>query len=199
MEPVSSSFSALKILSCLCGTCTICVSSQQAIEDKIHSYDGLYIPYMCETDITKNIQSDTIEFIDLQNELKDELDEDDLRAIETKTSLNANRLIYNKSKEIVKQIDDIYTNSSNQHKHFVFVSSDYRLLKYVHCTNIHYLCPSDSYHNELKQKPEWNEDKYQVCRTDLLSRKKDKIIVYSSANDLIEHIIKIYPDATIKI
>ena len=161
-------------------------------------YDGILLFTGAEK-LVSNLQNDNVVFIDLDHELKNELDADDLAKIDNNTQLSISRLVYTKSRMIVDQIGLIYKNSQKQIKQFVFISNDYRLLKFCSCKSINYFICSDEYHQQLKTENDFNEEKYQKFRIDLLSRKKDKMLSYSSNDDLYRQVINLYSGTTLTI
>ena len=64
------------------------------------------------------------------------------------------------------------------------MSEDYHLLKHSESGTIVYTIPSEVYHNELMLTDSWNEERFQLIKADLLSRKKDKVVVYNSFSEL---------------
>ena len=161
-------------------------------------YDGILL-FTGADKLVANLQNDNVVFIDLDYELKNELDADDLPKIDNNTQLSISRLVYTKSRMIVDQISLIYKNSQKQIKQFVYISNDYRLLKFCSCKSINYFICSDEYHQQLKTENNFNEEKYQKFRIDLLSRKKDKMLSYSSNGDLYRQVINLYQGTTLTI
>ena len=182
-------------------TCSVTInnmaSSVESILEK-SEYDGILL-FTGADKLVSNLQNDNVVFIDLDYELKNELDADDLEKINSNTQLSISRLVYTKSRMIVDQIGLIYKNSQKQIKQFVFISNDYRLLKFCSCKAINYFICSDEYHQQLKAEPNFNEEKYQKFRIDLLSRKKDKMMSYSSYGDLYNQVIKLYTGTSLTI
>ena len=145
-----------------------------------------------KTAVIKNLDSESTVFIDLDPEVNQEFDEDDQKKLISNTSLAVSRLTYTKSKDVMQEIQDILKNTSKQIRRFVFVSSDYRLLKYVNCKNIQYFLPSDNLYKKLKENSNFNDDKYKEVKDDLIRRKKDKLQIYLSIEELLSKIADMF-------
>ena len=161
---------------------------------------SIMVPNMCAIDLKNNLTSKSLVVCDLDKETDIEIDEDDKhKKSTTGNTLNVSRTVYNKATQVVSDLEDIFLNTSNATNTILYISSDYRLLKYVGIVNIEYFMPSDAYHNELMKQKDWNESAYQVTKQDLVDRKKDKLHIYTSASDLQSQILVLYPMISIKI
>ena len=116
-------------------SCTVTINNMaHSVESMLEKseYDGVLLFTGAEK-LVSNLQNDNVVFIDLDYELKNELDADDLAKIDSNTQLSISRLVYTKSRMIVDQISLIYKNSQKQIKQFVFISNDYiDCLNFVH-------------------------------------------------------------------
>jgi hypothetical protein len=136
------------------------------------------------------ISNDTM-LINLDKEITSVLDSDEKDMTSNNSMINA-KIWYTKSTVIITELLDVIIHSSNSTKKFVFCSCDYKLLKYGDTGTIIYTLPSEAYYNVLKLNVEWDDVKYQKIKTDLLSRKQDKIHIYSSFEQLQDILIKNY-------
>lgn len=163
---------------------------------------SIMIPDMCGSiDLKKNITSTSCVVCDLDSEVDIEIDEDDKtkKMNGTGNTLGISRVVYNKATTIIDDLEDIFLNTSKATNTILYISSDYRLLKYVGIPTIAYFIPSDDYHNKLMTQTGWNEAKYQVTKQDLVDRKKDKLHVYTSSADLLAQVLVLYSSINIKI
>ena len=179
--------------SCLCGACSDIKNSCRA------THEGILIPKGClKSSLRNNLTSESISFVDLDFETKQDVDEDHDK-LDHNSSLYLTRL-YNDCQKIVDEIASM-NEVSNKLKTIVFISSDYKLLKYVNANQngIDYFIPSDAFHDELKKNDGWDESKFQILRTDLIARKSSKLKIFTGLADLLNQVCAIYPDAKIKI
>ena len=161
---------------------------------------SIMVPNMCANDLKNNLTSTSTVVCNLDKEVDIEIDEDDkLKKCTSGNTLNVSRTVYNKATQIVDDLEDIFLNTSKATNTILYISSDYRLLKYVGIQTIEYFLPSDAYHNELMKQTGWNENVYQVTKNDLVDRKKDKLHVYTSAADLQSQVLVLYSSINIKI
>jgi hypothetical protein len=121
--------------------------------------------------------------INLDDEIHSTMDDDEKAQTSTSAMINA-RIVYTKSVVVMKELLDVIIHSSKMVDKFVFTSCDYNLLKYGDAGNILYTLPSEIYYNILKQDPAWNDVKYQKVKNGLLARKANKIVIYSSFEEL---------------
>jgi hypothetical protein len=171
------------ILTCLKTTADL-IKENVSFENSLY---GVCIPPSCgKSYLCNNVISETIHFIDIDKEAENDLDSDDKEDIKKKQDLNISRIIYTKSKTILNDFKDILQNSSCKNKTLVLVSSDYRLLKYNQCTKILYMMPTDLLIQQFKnENPNFNNEKFIVCKNDLIQRKSDKLIIYNSKEQLL--------------
>ena len=182
-------------LGACCGACS-CAGVKDLYKA---THEGLLLPKGClKTSVKNNLTSDTILFVDLDAEYSQVKDMDNAK-LDSSSSLFLTRM-YNDINKIVDEISEM-NEVSNKLKTIVFISSDYKLLKFCGCNSsgIDYMIPTDSLHTELMKNDGWNEVEYQKLRTDLLARKSSKIQTFSNLQDLLSQIIAIYPEAKIKV
>lgn len=132
--------------------------------------------------VVKNTSGDSVAFINLDQEIMAELDDDDKKKAK-ESGLQLNRVIYTKGKKVVSAVQDILMGSSRAVQHIVFFSSDYKLLKYLSCNKISYFVPSDNY---LQENP--GEVIDPSLRSDLIKRKISKVTIYNHRNDFLDSI-----------
>jgi hypothetical protein len=158
---------------------------------------GLMVPFL-KTSLKNNLISDSIVFVDLDAEICQGLDEDDAK-LDQDSHLFIARM-FNQAKKIVEEIIEINLTSKKLNE-IVFISSDYKVLKFCECcdSGIDYFIPSDALHEELKKAPNFKEDKYQKIKACLTENKRDKLKSYSGLNDLLQQIVEIYPEANVKV
>ena len=160
---------------------------------------SIMVPNMCANDLKNNLTSQSTVVCNLDAEVDIEIDEDDKHKKTSNNTLNVSRTVYNKGKDIITDLEDIFLNTSNATTTILYISCDYRLLKYCGVVNIEYFMPSDAYHTELMKQKDWNESAYQVTKQDLVDRKKDKLHIYTSASDLQSQVLVLYPSINLKI
>ena len=98
--------------------------------------------------------------VKIDEEIKNSLDVDEKEQKPIGALISA-RIIFNKSGNIVDELKDVIMNSSNAITNFIFISIDYRLLKYSQTgSKILYCIPSDAYYKILKQTPEFDDVLY---------------------------------------
>jgi hypothetical protein len=177
-----------KIIDCCCGLCKTYMKTD---------HEGILIPFL-KTSLCKQLVSDSILFVDLDHEIDQSLDEDD-KKLDVDSHLYIARL-YNNAKKIVAELSEM-NEMSKSLKTILFVSCDYKLLKYCGLNDggIDYFICSDSLHEQLKGASNWNEGRYDKIKDQLIANKKEKLHTYSSLNDLIEQVIVLYPEARLKI
>ena len=173
---------------CLCGACLSCMKTEHC---------GILLPFL-KTSLCKQLVSDSILFVDLDFEIDQSLDEDD-KKLDSDSHLYVARL-YNNAKKIVEELAQM-NEMSKSLKTILFVSCDYKLLKFCSLNEggIDYFICSDSLHEQLKVNGNWNEERYNRIKNQLIAHKQDKLHTYSSLNDLIDQVIAIYPEARLKI
>ena len=160
--------------------------------------DAICCPYI-EKSLLDNLSSKNTYIVNLDDEIKNSLDVDEKEQKPIGALISA-RIIFNKSGNIVDELKDVIMNSSNAITNFIFISIDYRLLKYSQTgSKILYCMPSDAYYQILKQNPEFDNVLYTKIKTDLILRKSEKINVYHSLNDLQNIICKNFSNVNIKI
>ena len=132
--------------------------------------NAVCIPFI-DKNLIKNIVSNNTYLVNLDSEIFNSLDSDEkLQSITG--NLFSPRIIYNRSTAIVDELKDVITKSSNAISKFIFFSIDYRLLKYSGTgTQIIYCVPSDTYYQELKLMPEWDDITYMKVKNDMVLRK----------------------------
>ena len=162
------------------------------------SISSICIPFISQNLISQLI-SDSTYIVDIDAEINENLDDDEQK-MECTGNLLSPRVVYSKSLAIIEELKNIITHSSKAVNSFIFVSSDYRLLKFAQVgKSILYFVPSENYYQELKTLPNWNDVKYQKIKNDLLNRKKEKLIVYHSLLDLQKLICENFHNVSIKI
>ena len=175
------------------------------VYEKIISYfssktiNSLCIPYIDET-LLQNLSSKNTYIVNLDKEISNTLDSDEQK-LESVGELISARIVYNKSIATITELKDIILNSSNAITQFLFVSIDYRLLKYSGTgSKIVYAIPSDAYYKTLKSNtPNWDDALYTKIKNDLIARKGGKLQVYHSLIDLQTLIVNNFNNITIKI
>ena len=150
-------------------------------------------------DIVQLIKSDSSMIIDLDKEIRSDMDEDDLKKLDENKNLSSARVLFTKAKVVVDEIKHIVTNSTKSVNQFIFLSSDYHLLKFCDCVNIRYMVPSESYHSQLQLQDNWDEASFTKYKHDLLDRKSDKLIPYTSRDDLINQFVSLYADCKVRV
>jgi hypothetical protein len=140
--------------------------------------------------------TDTL-FIDLDPEIFSSLDDDEKELSKiVHTTLNVNRILFQKGKEVVKDLVEMINGITKSFKKIVFLSRDYRLLKYIGIPTIIYTLGSNSYYNSLKLTEE-NKNDIKNYSDDLKKNKGDKLIIYQNIHELISFFVQTY-DAKLK-
>ena len=161
--------------------------------------NSICIPFIDET-LLENLNSKSVYIVNLDKEISNTLDNDEKNQSAV-GALISPRIVYNKCITVVEELIDVIIHSSGEIKAFLFISSDYRLLKYSNTCGdqVFYAVPSDAYYQVLKELPNWNDKLYQKIKTDLVNRKGNKLVIYHSFVDLQNIIVKQFPGITIKI
>ena len=162
--------------------------------------NSICIPFINDN-LLINLSSKSTYIVNLDKEIFTTLDSDE-RLQSAIGALISPRIVYNKCLAIVNELIDVIIHSSGEIKAFLFISNDYRLLKYSNTggSKIFYAVPSDAYYQILKNEtPNWNDQLYLKIKTDLVNRKGNKLVVYHSFVDLQNIIVKQFPGITIKI
>lgn len=160
--------------------------------------NAICIPYI-DPSLLNNLVSTSCYLVNLDAEVGNTLDEDE----KNQASLGAlisPRIIYTKCIAIVNELKDVILNSSNSITQFIFISIDYRLLKYSGTgSKILNALPSDQYYQILKLQPDWNDALYDKIKNDLVTRKSSKLVIYNNLLDLQSIICKNFNSVTVKI
>ncbi len=155
--------------------------------------EGVFLPPNCSGNSLKGLQSDKTVLIDLDKEIKESIDEKGKKEIQNdNTNLFINRLLFSIGKIVCDEISNITSNTSNSINQIVFMSSNYRLLKFCDVKSITYFIPSESYYSTLKLQSGWNEALYQEVKNDVMNRKSDKIKIFVSADDLCNQLSSLF-------
>ena len=94
------------------------------------------------------------------------------------------RCVYVKSCDVVSEVQDVLTNYSSKIKKFVYVSTDYHLLKYAETGSIIYTMPSNDYYNVLRTQPQWNDAQFQAIKQELILNKNNKLVIFNNFSEL---------------
>lgn len=195
MSSSSTASGCCSIFPCICGM------AKNGLDYLFNKYQmsGLIIPPKCgKTTLINSVTSENTLFIDLDPEIRSEFKSEEQAKLDIpNSSLDVNRLLYSKSKEIVAQIMDLVNGTSKSIRKIVFVSSDYRLLKFIGVGHIAYMMPSDSLVQKLKASGQLVE-KFDKTRQDLIERKGSKLQVFGSFDDLQKIVIAQF-DASVRI
>ena len=144
---------------------------------------GVMLAYH-EPALMHSLISDSTALINIDAEIHDSLDDDE-KAQQPSGNLLNSKVFYNKSKTVVDELKEIHCKTSKSVNRFVFISKDYKLLKFsIPDVSITYTLPSDSYHTELLKRDDWNEAEYLKIKTDVQTRKGSKVVVYNNFNEL---------------
>lgn len=161
--------------------------------------NAICIPYI-DPLLLNSLNSTSCYIVNLDAEIGITLDEDEKNQSSSVGALISGRIIYNKCIAIVTELKDVILHSSNSITSFIFISVDYRLLKYSGTgSKILYCVPSEAYYQILKLQPGFNNELYNKVKNDLVARKSSKLIIYHSLVDLENLICKQFPSVTIKI
>lgn len=147
--------------------------------------------------ISNLVSADTM-FIDVDLEVFHALSEDEKDAsTKNSSSIRVNRTIYTKARTIVSDLIELVNGTSKSTKKICFISSDYRLLKYLGVPSISYTIGSSTFYNSLNLSA---EDKTELDKVsdDLKKNKGSKLFVYSSLDDLLRFVANLY-NASLKI
>jgi hypothetical protein len=135
--------------------------------------------------------ADTI-FIDLDPEVWNALDDDEKVASKSiNSSLKVNRILFQKAKEVVRDIVEMIEGTSKSIKKVCFLSADYRLLKYLGVPNITYTIGASSYYESIEI-PEDRKRDIAAYKDDITRNKGNKLVVYTSLNELMSFITSQY-------
>ena len=160
---------------------------------------SIMIPAQCgANDLKSTLHSTSTVICNLDDEIDNDLDDED-KAKSSGNTLSISRVVYNKSLSVITDLEDILLNTSHAINTILYISTDYRLLKYAGVVDIEYFLPSDSYHTELMKSKDWDEVKYQTTKADLVSRKYSKLYIFGSKQDLQKIVLEKFPSLTQKI
>jgi hypothetical protein len=140
-----------------------------------------------------HVLSDDTHFIDFDPEILNALDEDEKLAagINKNLTLKINRIVYQKGKEIALELIDLINGTTKKIKKICFLSSDYRLLKFIGIPKIYYTIGTKSYYDLINVPPERLKELNQY-QDDLKKNKPQKLIAYSTLSDLMNFISYTY-------
>lgn len=191
---------ALNIIDGMKNVLNVCVCLQETCICRLNRI-GICIPIKLHINlICSSLVSDTVQFINLDDEIKIHLNnkgEDSEN--ESKNPHEINKLQFKSANEIVDDFQDIFRDMSNKIKTVVYLSHNYRLLKYGGCEKIYYFCPSESLISTLSSDENFNLEKFNVFKQDLLLRKGNKMTVYSSIDILTRSIQDLFEDIHMKV
>lgn len=183
------SFYGLAVLSKSISSLISCLGARYQLSGLIVS------PCGGKTYITSHISSPDTYFIDLDPEIFNALDEDDQKASQlSSSSLNVNRIIYQKGKEVVKDLLEMINGTSKSFsvKKICFLSTDYRLLKYLGVSCISYTLGSSVYYESIQGMSDEKKVALAKYKDDLTKNKGGKLIVYNSLSDLLNVVMQKY-------
>ena len=154
---------------------------------------GLCIAPFHISELLQNITSDSIVVVNLDDELHKKLS----NIGENEDNDNSPKLIdFNLFTAAGTLSSEIEAVMDKLNKTVLYVSSNYRLLKSVGCNKVKYYLPVNM---------EINVDNvemmkfYQVMKEDLLNRKKNKLILYTTVYELVNHVLNEFSDLKLKI
>ena len=149
--------------------------------------------------IMNHISSSDTLFIDLDPEIFNSLDDDEkLNAKSNNSSLNVNRTVFQKGREVVRDLVEMINGTSKSIKKICFLTADYRLLKFLGIPTITYTLGSNVYYENLSDISAEKKAEIQKYSDDLKKNKANKLLVYSSLNDLMSFVTSNY-GCTLKI
>lgn len=142
--------------------------------------------------IMEHVLSDETLFIDLDPEIYHSLDDDEKIAAQTNnSSLQMNRTVYQKGKEVVKDLIEMINGTTKSIKKICFLSHDYRLLKFIGVSTIYYTIGTQAYYDSIVI-PENKKKPLERYQEDLKKNKKTKLIAYTNLTSLLTFITNTY-------
>ena len=141
------------------------------------------IPYN-EPNLVKTLISSDSCIVDLDAEINKILDVEDKDQESAHQMLNSS-VFYKNAEKVIDDFMEIM-HKTGKYKHFVLLSTDYHLFKLINAgtPKIYYTMPSEAYYQELKQNKHFDDVKYQQIKAELMDKKKDKLIVHNSYQEL---------------
>ena len=187
----------------------------QGLTDKFDSLKGFFkgdlkygicIPVSSHIKyLLSQITSENYLFVDLDNELNQKLNE----IGETKQD---NTLLDIREFELSKRISSTLEEITQRlNKEVIYFSSNYRILKFVGCTKVYYYLPCKEMNlniddiDAVKTAPQHRggDDKglkdFNLCREDLLNRKRHKLNIYNNENQLLSSVMNLDLPYSIKL
>jgi hypothetical protein len=156
---------------------------------------GLCVAPFHTSELLKNIASDTYVVVNLDDELHKKLsnigenNDGNSRAEPLLIDFN----LFTAAGTLASEIEAVM---SKLNKSVLYVSSNYRLLKSVGCNKVKYFLPLNM---DLNIEDADVMKFYQVMKADLLDRKKNKLILYTTVYELVSHVLNEFSDLKLKI
>lgn len=178
--------------------------------------EGLYLPSVADLAILeKRLESENVKFCDVFSVVMAGLSpEEKAKYLESKSqssSMFAQRFIFPKVKQAVEEMMAVFKESTEQSCTIVFVCADYRALKFAGVSHITYMFPSAQFIASVQeqksdssfasaasvgplapsvpapyQAPPFDPIAFAAEREDILKRKKDKVKIFNSVQELID-------------
>ena len=180
-------------------TCLSCLKDN-CICDKINII-GVCIPVRKHINTLVNtLICESAKFVDLDAQIDQHLNSngDDPSGNIALGPHEINKLQFKAGLSVIDDLNNIYKMVSHQIGTVVYVSHNYRLLKFSGCDTVNYFCPSDTLINGIDDE-NFNIKNYNDFKQDLILRKNSKINVYNSVDGLIDQVHIMFPGSNIKI
>ena len=141
--------------------------------------------------LINNLKSNDTFFVDLDKEIWDAFDDEEKELSKIKhVNLPFNRVMYLKAKEISKEIVEMINGTTKSVKKIVFLSADFRMLKYIGVPRLYYTIGTKSYYETLDI-PEEKQKLLEHYQEDIKEFKESKLVPYDSLSALISFITAI--------
>ena len=193
VEFIGAVKSAMVCISCFKENC-ICVNKVVIL--------GICTPLRKDINfLTMSLFSENTKLIDLDAEINNHLsnNNENVSANIISTPHEINKLVFQSGHTLVDELTNIYQNVSNQTKNIIYLSKNYRLLKFSNVSEIEYYMPSDNYVNSISNEDNFDMKEFNAFKNDLMYRKSSKITIYNGQNELLNEIKLLFPELHLKI
>ena len=162
---------------------------------------GLCIPVRKHINtIVNTLVCENVKFVDLDAQIDQHLSSngEDVSGCVSLGPHDVNKLQFKAGLNVIDDLNNIYKMLSHQIGTVVYISHNYRLLKFSGCDSVNYFCPSDTLINSIDDE-NFNIKTYNEFKQDLILRKNSKINVYNTVDNLIDQVHIMFPGCNIKI
>ena len=181
------------IISTISSVISGCVSIIPVVNDVASKYGikviGLCILPQCGGKaVQQSLMASHTEVIDLDLDMLSELDPDELLKLNdnSQSKISIQKLSFNKALKSFSESKELLMALSKGLKQILVISKDYRLLKFCGISEIDYYVPSASLVQSLAPLIVPIQAKFDALKADMVLRKSDKMISYSSIDELVK-------------